>query len=218
MSNIENKPTVRQNKQLQQAYDFFNDKLFEGELDNLVMVTFSRNSNIIGGYFSPDKWVNSEGEKLGEIAINANLFQSEGLVYLYNVLVHEMVHYWQFKKGSPSRNGYHNQQWIDKAKSIGLEIEGSGQQVGTRFADKGRGAEAMADLPADFVFDWFSEELQVDVPTGGHVIIQQQPGNEPKKSGSRTKYTCARCGANVWGKAGLNIACLDCSEKLIEQV
>jgi transcription elongation factor Elf1 len=31
-----------------------------------------------------------------------------------------------------------------------------------------------------------------------------------KKAASKTRFTCPECGANAWGKAGLNLVCGDC--------
>ncbi len=39
-----------------------------------------------------------------------------------------------------------------------------------------------------------------------------QPGSEYNKN--KVKYTCPDCKINVWGKPGLNVACVDCSIQL----
>lgn len=38
--------------------------------------------------------------------------------------------------------------------------------------------------------------------------------SRPTSKSSKIKYTCKRCRMNVWGKADLNIACLDCNLQL----
>lgn len=39
---------------------------------------------------------------------------------------------------------------------------------------------------------------------------------KPKKPTSKNKYSC-NCGNNIWGRLDLNIQCLDCNSKFIEQ-
>lgn len=38
-----------------------------------------------------------------------------------------------------------------------------------------------------------------------------------KYNRNKVKYTCPDCGAKVWGKAGLRIACEDCCELFDEE-
>jgi hypothetical protein len=53
--------------------------------------------------------------------------------------VHEMVHLWQFRLGTPSRKGYHNREFAEKMKSVGLMPSSTGQpggdEVGQHMAD-----------------------------------------------------------------------------------
>lgn len=44
--------------------------------------------------------------------------------------------------------------------------------------------------------------------------IENIEPNNTKKTKSR--YNCKECNANVWGKPNLNISCLDCSKKMVE--
>jgi predicted DNA-binding protein YlxM (UPF0122 family) len=43
------------------------------------MLTMSRNNNVIGGYFSPDKWINDDGLSIHEIAVNSNIMRDSVL-------------------------------------------------------------------------------------------------------------------------------------------
>ena len=39
---------------------------------------------------------------------------------ILGTLVHEMCHQWQHELGNPSRSGYHNKEWGNKMKEVGL--------------------------------------------------------------------------------------------------
>jgi len=49
---------------------------------------------------------------------------------IMQTLVHEMAHLWQGHFGKPSRNGYHNRQWGNKMKEIGLFPSNTGKPGG----------------------------------------------------------------------------------------
>jgi predicted SprT family Zn-dependent metalloprotease len=82
------------------------------------------------GYFSPDRWASKEGKKCHEIAINPEYVARVTLIELMQTLVHEMAHCWQYCYGKPSVKSYHNKQWSNKMKSIGLMPSSTGQPGG----------------------------------------------------------------------------------------
>ena len=215
------KPTIEQSQAFQNAFDYFNRELFNGELQT-PMLTLTRNAQILGGYFIPEKWTRN-GQKVSEIAINANVMNSGNLIDLMGTLVHEMVHVWQHYQGTPSRNGYHNKEWSDKCLSIGIkpfnvkEPEKTTGQNCDHEIMKGQDTyKAIVNLPDDCLFPYTTENLgSLDPQQGGQ---GQNPPPTPVKPGQRTKYTCPICGMNVWGKSGLVIACLQCNQTLIEQL
>lgn len=239
------RPLWEQSWSLQAAYDFLNDELFLGKLPG-VMLTLSRNNNIIGGYFTPKRWFNEDGVAVGEIAINANCLKSTGVVRAMTVLGHEMVHLWQHTFGKPSRAGYHNAEWAEKCKSIGLHpftIEGKevGQAVDTNLVHGGLAEKVIADMPEEFTLPWMTEPMKNPYPEGeqgggqgggpgeGGSGQGEAPGGQggaipgedshppiPQKAGSRHKYTCPACGFNLWGKPGGHFECLDCSQMVVE--
>jgi predicted SprT family Zn-dependent metalloprotease len=196
------------------------------------MYVFSRNKNIIGGYFAPEKWENEDGKRIPEIALNANLMKVTDLSDAYNTIIHEQVHFWQTIAGKPSRNGYHNQEWADKCKEIGLQPKTSdgketGQAVDTELIPGGKAEQLIADILVnqadEYVFPWYAEGLMIDADGNGRGQTEdekrkdgeKQNDENEKKSGKRDKYTCAMCGTSVWGKAGLNIICGDCNRPLV---
>ena len=125
MNSNENRPTPATYHQLQTAYDWFNENLFEQALPD-CLITLQRKSRAMG-YYSPQRWTNAHGEKTDEIALNPAYFANHSLKELLQTLVHEMCHQWQQHFGKPSRNGYHNRQWADKMESVGLMPSSTGE-------------------------------------------------------------------------------------------
>ncbi len=50
-------------------------------------------------------------------------------------LAHEMVHLWQHHFGKPGRGRYHNKEWAEKMKSIGLQPTTTGKDDGAETGD-----------------------------------------------------------------------------------
>jgi len=165
MSEEETKtPIVDQSRAIQDAYDWLNTNLFEGKLP-AAMLVLSRNSNLLGGYFTPKRWFDEDGNDIPEIAINANCLRNSGIVKAMVILCHEMVHLWQYVYGTPSRSGYHNKEWSDKAIEIGLQpftAEGKciGQNVDTKLIVDGPAETAIAEMPEDFTLPWMTEPME----------------------------------------------------------
>lgn len=114
----EKTPTLDSYEAILQAYDFFNQALFSGQLPK-VIITYHRQRRVMG-YASIARWVNSKREFVDELAVNPEYFAQYPLVEICQTLCHEMVHIWQAHFGKPGRRGYHNKEWAKKMKSIGL--------------------------------------------------------------------------------------------------
>ncbi|HGA2320750.1 TPA: SprT-like domain-containing protein [Pseudomonas putida] len=130
-------PTPEAYSELQFAYDFFNQKLFDGQLpDCLITLQRERKTE---GYFSPKRFVRRDGLQTDEIAMNPSYFIIRPIKSVLSTLVHEMAHLWQQHFGKPGRRGYHNQEWASKMESIGLMPsdtgEPGGRKVGERMSD-----------------------------------------------------------------------------------
>lgn len=99
------KPAVKAYQELQEAYDFFNKRLFDSELPDLL-ITLQRGKNTFG-YFSPDRFTGES--KIAELAMNPNYFGARSLADTLSTLVHEMVHVWQwYTPAKQCRLGYHD--------------------------------------------------------------------------------------------------------------
>lgn len=237
------KPTSEAYSELQRAYDHFNKRLFDNALPECLF-TLQRIKNTFG-YFSSEQFVNRDGKKLDELALNPTFFAVVPLVEIMQTLVHEMTHLWQQHNGKPGRGRYHNKQWGNKLESIGLMPSSTGHPGGQRTGD------SMADyaiedglflkacrelLTNDFKITWYdrfatpkaiqagqnSFVLTLDLPEAGTSIaaheeikMSDEPISTDNKS-NRSKYTCS-CEINVWGKPKLNIRCDDCGDVFSEQ-
>ncbi|MFT3931058.1 MAG: SprT-like domain-containing protein [Spongiibacteraceae bacterium] len=122
------KPTEVLYGRFQEAYDFFNDRLFENKLPACV-ITFQRQKRIMG-YVSLERWINQQQEYTHELAINPEYFANYPLVEICQTLCHEMVHIWQAQFGNAGRRGYHNRQWANKMMVIGLMPSTTGEPGG----------------------------------------------------------------------------------------
>ena len=225
------KPTKEMSEALQSMRDYLNMTLFDGALPE-CFITLTRNKNVIGGYHSKDQWQNEDGQLVAEIGLNSNFVINGDQVTLMNVLLHELLHLEQNQKGTQGRVGYHNQDFADRCKELGLQVtchdpgrEGAetGTNISTELIHDGPAEQALALCDIDLPY-YTSNIIDIDgngnpqegekPRTQGQIIVVE---TETKKgaSGSRTKFTCPKCGAAAWGKATLNIMCADCLEHMI---
>ena len=221
-------PTEQQYNALNKAFQYFNEALFESQLPGCFLV-FSRKRNA-HGYMAASQWrrVDEESHTTHEIALTRITLYREP-IKVFSTLVHEQAHLWQIVFGSPSRGGYHNQEWADKMEEIGLMPSDTGEPGGKKTGQKmthyiipgGKYEKAFEAMPKDFLLpftSWEGDLMKNLLSTGG-------TGNEPKTTGTtsppppsptarnKTKYTCPKCNVNVWGRPNLDIVCGSCSEK-----
>lgn len=191
----------------QQAYDYFNEKLFGGSLpDCLITLQRKRGAR---GYFCAAIFIARGGDqKTDEIAMNPEHFNRHDADVL-STLVHEMVHLWQQHFGKPSRNAYHNREWGKKMESVGLIPSDTGMPGGKQTGQKVSHyivedgpyiKHANALLESGFTLRWQSDRH------GGKLA------SSAKKS--KIKYTCEECGQNAWAKPGAQLACGLCMEAM----
>lgn len=124
-------PTEEIYIKLQKAFQRFNEELFEGKLSNCV-ITLRANKKT-AGYFYKNRFGTKENDTLcHEIALNPEWFAITENIDIYQTLLHEMTHQFQYEYGTPSRNGYHNQEWADKLESVGLMPSHNGRPNGKK--------------------------------------------------------------------------------------
>lgn len=131
------KPTLDMYGFVQAAYDHFNADLFGGRLPQ-ALLTFQREKSVFG-YFSAKRWQDGDGRLTHEISLNPMYFITHKPLELFQTLVHEMCHLWQYEFGDPGWKGYHNKEWADKMESIGLMPSDTGvaggKRTGSRMSD-----------------------------------------------------------------------------------
>lgn len=138
---IDQNPTQQFYKLLQDAYDFFNRELFVKLGNNIPLpnciITMQREKKTMG-YFSKNRWANQNGNTIHEIALNPAYFANHNVIEVFQTLVHEMCHLWQYefgKRGKEQARTYHDKEWVDKMRKIGLQAisassnNGTGQKV-----------------------------------------------------------------------------------------
>lgn len=212
----------------EKAYEFFNRELFEGNLPG-VLITLQRKSQNVGMYRRGSfKGRTDQSQEIDEIAINPDAYVNLPDVEVWQALVHEMCHQWQFHFGKPSRKSYHNRQWSQKMESIGLIPSATGKPGGSKVG------QTMFDyVDQDGEFRRCTQELR---KLG--IVIQLQSSNEDslvsrtsedqqreaqmrqsgvrKNRSNRCKYSCPTCNMNIWGKPELYVVCGSCQETLVQ--
>lgn len=215
-------PTEEQFNALNGAYKYFNRVLFGNKLPN-CMLNFSRKKNT-HGFLAPERWrrVNSKKHNIHEISLTPTTLYRKP-IEIFSTLVHEQVHLWQWEFGSPSRNGYHNKEWAEKMKEIGLipsdTGKAGGKQTGqamTHYIENGgRYEKVFSKMPKKYTLPFTSLEGDMMRSLLKGIDGRNEPSAKLKRlrpsSRKKTKYTCPSCKCNVWGKPELNLICGKCN-------
>ena len=216
------KPTEQAYEELQLAYDWFNQRLFDGVLPP-CLITFQRNKRTMG-YFSKERFVDQSGKKTDEIALNPEYFAVIPLDELLSTLVHE---------------------WADKMMAVGLCPSDTGQPGGKQTGDQmmdyilenGRFRhECDALIETKFKISWYDRfpapmpslklngEMKIHFVSGDQTMSDtgykepipalSNPHLEliakQENASNRNKFKCNKCDAQAWGKPSLNLVCGDC--------
>lgn len=122
-------PTHEAYDDLERAYQHLNRELFGGELPG-ALFTFQRNKRFLG-FFSRKRFQHAKTKAMtDEIAMNPGYFAIRPIEAVLSTLAHEMCHQWQALKGNGGRRGYHNREFADKMKEIGLQTSSTGKPGG----------------------------------------------------------------------------------------
>lgn len=230
-------------KELQYAYDFFNQRLFKNELPDCV-ITLQRKKRCYG-YFYPSRFIHRDGDTKDEIAMNPSYFAVVPMQEIFQTLVHEMCHQYQEYFGEKGRRGYHNKEWGTIMESIGLMPSSTGKPGGAKTGEQmmdyiiegGLFQICLNELLTDeFQISWAdkhppvekiqqmineqgAESLSDKLESWGVTITDSGEAipiafQSPKNT--RIKFTCPGCNANAWGKASLNLVCGDCHVSFAE--
>ncbi|MGP9666543.1 SprT-like domain-containing protein [Psychrobacter sp. AOP31-A1-22] len=138
-TNPAEKPTIEFYGYLDKAFDFFNERLFDGELPSVMFEL--TNKKRVGGYFKSNAWQSVDDTFVHTIAINPQYIVHSTPLQVLTVLAHEMCHQFQYIYGNVGRRNYHNSEWADKMESIGLMPSSTGKPGGKRTG------QSMSDYP-----------------------------------------------------------------------
>jgi len=182
-------PTPVVAAELQRAYQFFNERLFEGVLP-ACLITLQR-ERLTFGYFSRKRFVSHDGNEMcHEIAMNPSYFATRSIKETLSTLVHEAVHCLQEQIGTPGRHGYHNREWVAFMEMVGLIPSDTGAEGGKKVGDKishyilegGRFDKAADDLMDEhFVLSWL-DRFPMAVPRGMHLPAEYEGPTEEELS------------------------------------
>lgn len=226
------RPTPQTYAELQRAFDFFNERLFDNELPPCLL-TLQREKRT-EGYFSLKRFVHRDGQTYtDEIALNPTYFSVVPPMHVMRTIVHEMAHAWQAHFGTPGRRNYHNKEWAEKMESIGLMPSSTGEPGGAKTG------EAMSDYTIaggvfegacnellgqpDFSLSWF-DRFPPEPPTegkrgGDRRVAGSKPTlppalaeaivvpTEKENTTNRVKVRCAACGNQAWCKPKMKLIC-----------
>ena len=183
------KPTTELYAELQEIFDFFNQKLFAGELPN-CLISLQRSKGA-AGYFAYSSWENEKGKKIDEIALNPSGFKDKDLQTILSTFVHEMCHLWQSYFGKPGKNGYHNQEWSEKMQAVGLMPSHTGERGGNQTGYK----------MSHFVLDngLYKKSFEELEKLGGKMSWIESVGEQKKSYIKKMKYVCPKCNIKLWG-------------------
>jgi hypothetical protein len=125
--------------------------------------------------------------------------------------VHEQVHVWQHVHGKPASRGYHNKEWADAMKAIGLQPSSSGKP----------GGKEVGQSMSHYILNdgAFSQSYDRLAATGWRLTLQSahRPPARGRGKKDKTKFLCSGCGQKAWGKPELRIGCLRCDREMRPQ-
>jgi len=198
-TNQPNHPTPRTYNELQRAFDFFNERLFAGDIPQCLL-TLQRKANS-RGYFSAERFINAEGRFVDEIALNPETFAMQTVAGILSTLVHEMCHAWRHHFGgeTPGRKSYHDRIWANRMESLGLSPSSTGLPGGKRTGQHvthyivagGAFDQSCAELiDQGYIIDWFDRHTATSAlntqfvhspdgaPAAIHVAMGIDSGNQ----------------------------------------
>ena len=238
------RPTPQTYTELQQIFDHFNNRLFNGEIPSCLL-TLQREKKT-HGYFSFQRFVSKDGQTFtDEIALNPSYFSIVPPKEIMQTIVHEMVHAWQFHFGTPGRGRYHNKEWAEKMIEIGLMPSSTGQPGGATTGDSMSdyiiegGAFEIAcneiiDKPNHFI-TWL-DRFPPEPPSqgkGGRSMNEREPIKLAdvleevieyplvvENKSNRVKLKCPNCGNQAWCKPEMKLLCGEdeCNQAAMEEI
>lgn len=207
MANTSLKNTIQQ---LEDLFEVFNYKYFEGQLSKpVITVSPDTTKGAYGWCTSWKAWKETGHEEVGYYEIN---ICAEHLSRAYEdvagTMLHEMVHLHNLENGIKdcSRAGtYHNKKFKEAAEARGLIVTNT-QKYGwskTTLTDEAKEVvESFMKKIGKTSFDLYRES-------------PEKAAKKASKSNSR-KYVCPCCGTSVRATKEVRIMCFDCETIMME--
>jgi predicted SprT family Zn-dependent metalloprotease len=197
----------------QRAYAFYNEKLFAGQLGDVVF-TLARHKKFLGYFwalrFAP--YMSDKGNSIHEIAINPDYrgYKPEDVL---STLVHEMVHYLHLQMYGPeeaAKNGGHPRSWKELMIARGLLPRSASKNNSSK---NGTGRYVTHDIEPHGSFDRLTRQL---LESGFRIpLASHSPPSKPKAQKVKsTIYACHTCEQKVRGTPGQHIVCGVCHTRM----
>lgn len=209
------RPTSEIYSSFEQAFDYYNRHLFSNKLPRCVFTLQKKGQSF--GFYVQLNYERQDGIECDEIALNPTYFRNQTLTYILANLVHNMVHLAQYHFGTAGRGRYHNREWAEWMKKIGLYPSDSGKPGGAETGDRMShyvitdGAFEIITktlIASGFAIPWGETPPPITCST------QSTDTHNASKSGKRVKYTCPICGLNAWAKHDALISCIQDNSKM----
>jgi predicted SprT family Zn-dependent metalloprotease len=186
-----------------EAYDYFNDRLFDNRLPR-CLITMQRKAGA-NGYFANKRFGTRDATEItDEIALNPAHFKQRDTTQILSTLVHEMCHLEQHHFGHPSRACYHNREWVELMHRVGLIASATGKEGGMQ-----TGQRMTHYIEHGGAFGRACREL-IERGHDLRYVELSDPAVRRKKAETKSKYTCDQCHQNAWGKTDLKLRCDQC--------
>jgi hypothetical protein len=202
-------PTQSAYRHLAEAYVHFNRELFQNQLP-ACLITMQRRKGAYG-FFAAERFASptAPANAIDEIALNPAHFSGRRPTAIFATLAQEMVHAWQHHHGKPGRLGYHNREWAQQMRRIGLIPSDTGQPGG-----KETGQRMRCYVEQGGVFEHACRAL---LDRSDVVLYHDRPQLEPeaKKTSGKTRYACPNCKLRAWARSGVSLICEACDRKLL---
>ncbi len=200
--------TQKQYKTLNDAFDYFNEKLFEGKLPD-VLITLQRKAKV-NGYHHFEKFEGREDKKkVTEIALNPDNFTDRTDQEILSTLCHELCHHWQYSFSKPARRGYHDKEWASKMVEIGLMPTSTGEPGGKQTGQR----------VTHMIVNGGKFEISCGafLTKGSALHLNSVPDLkvEKDKKKTREKFTCPSCYQAAWAKKTAKLMCAECEELMV---
>ncbi len=217
-------PTLQACAELQYAYAYFNEQLWDGTLPNCI-ITYIRKNNCLG-HLAPDRFHSSNGAFAAELGLNPTYLAIRSDKDSLSTLVHEQAHVWRHylgplnRRGGRGANGYHDSVWSEEMQRIGLVPSDTGEPGGkmtgyqmTHYIEEGglfdRACTELLDT--GFKINWADRIVRSNSPDPDNGAA---PPEAPTPKSDRIKFTCTECGLNAWAKPTAKLDCGNCRVSL----